>query len=122
MDVIKGLAGWMASSRLNGFIEVVRFGWNNYSFIFYIGGISAILGGIFGWAGWASTIVTLLFFYYAGKLKRQIDAEKRRIARGGKPLKEYYARKLRRQIAAEKRRIERNRKLLKEQRILNRHD
>jgi len=64
-----------ASSRLGDFMSALRSGWNAYSFIFYIGGISAILGGIFGWAGWASAIVTLLFFYYAGKFKEKVDLQ-----------------------------------------------
>jgi hypothetical protein len=67
-----------ASSRLGDFMSALRSGWNAYSFIFYIGGISAILGGIFGWAGWASAIVTLLFFYYAGKFKEKVDLHMKR--------------------------------------------
>lgn len=86
MNIKEAPVKWMARSRLDTFIETVRFGWNNYSFIFYIGGISAILGGVFGWAGWASTIVTLLFFYYVGKFKKEVDEEQKRIARSRKSL------------------------------------
>ncbi len=67
-----------ASSKPGHFIDTVRLGWNSFSFIFYIGGISAILGGVFGWAGWASTIVTVLFFYYTGKFKENVDKERKR--------------------------------------------
>jgi hypothetical protein len=67
-----------AASKTGKFIDAVRLGWNSYSFIFYIGGISAILGELFGWAGWLSTIITVLFFYYAGRLKEQVDLERKR--------------------------------------------
>lgn len=79
MGVMEGFARWMVHSKMGAFIETLRYGWNNYSFIFYIGGISAILGGLFGWAGWASTLLTLLFFYYAGKFKKEVDREKERM-------------------------------------------
>lgn len=73
-------------SKAIKFIESVRYGWNNYSFIFYIGGISAILGSLFGIAGWASIVVTVLFFYYAGRFKKHLDEmsarRKRTKARG----------------------------------------
>ena len=74
-----------ALSRLANFVNAVRLGWNSYSFIFYIGGISAILVGFFGWAGWICTIITILFFYYAGKFKEKVDIDKRRsVARSKK--------------------------------------
>lgn len=76
MGRIENLAKKAASSEKVGFIDDVRVGWNNYSFIFYIGGISAILGGVFGVAGWLSTILTVGFFYYTGKFKKQVDKEK----------------------------------------------
>jgi len=60
-----------ASSKIANFINAVRLGWNSYSFIFYIGSISAILVGIFGGVAWVSVIVTILFFYYAGKFKEK---------------------------------------------------
>ena len=62
-----------ATSKIANFTNAVRLGWNSYSFIFYIGGISAILVGLFGWAGWISVIITILFFYYAGKFKEKVD-------------------------------------------------
>ena len=76
-----------ASSRIANFVNTMRLGWNSYSFIFYIGGISAILVGMFGWAGWVSGIVTVLFFYYAGKFKEKVDVDKKMsVARGKKKL------------------------------------
>ncbi len=79
--ILENIAERTAGSKLGNFVEGVRTGWNNYNFIFYIGGISAILGGLFGWAGWASIVITLLFFYYAGKFKEKVDiARKRRKA------------------------------------------
>ena len=66
-------------SGIGRFIDTVRTGWNNYSFIFYIGGISAILGSLFGWAGWLSTIVTVGFFYLTGRMKKRMEeADERR--------------------------------------------
>ena len=76
-----------ASSRIADFIDAVRLGWNSYSFIFYIGSISAILVGLFGGAGWISGIITVLFFYYSGKFKEKVDIDNRlRLARGKKKL------------------------------------
>ena len=66
----------IAHSRTEEFLDVLRYGYNNYGFIFYIGGISAILGGVFGVAGWLSIIVTILFLYYAGKFKLFAEKEK----------------------------------------------
>lgn len=68
----------VADSKLGRFVDDIKLGWNSYNFIFYIGGVAAILGSIFGLAGWAATIVTVLFFYYAGKFKRKLDLEKKR--------------------------------------------
>jgi uncharacterized membrane protein len=56
-------------------LDSIRLGWASYSFLFYIGGVSAILGGIFGLMGWMSTIVTILFFYYAGEFRRHVTLE-----------------------------------------------
>jgi hypothetical protein len=76
VGVIENLAKRSAESKINDFVDYVRLGWNNYSFIFYIGGVSAILGSLFGTAGWLSVIATLIFFYYAGKFRKHLDAEK----------------------------------------------
>lgn len=64
------------NSKTTHFLDTVRTGWNSYSFIFYIGGISAILGGIFGLSGWLSIIVILFFFYFAGRLIQRLEAER----------------------------------------------
>lgn len=76
MGYIENIAKRAAQSEKGKFIDDVRVGWNNYSFIFYIGGISAILGSLFGVAGWLSTILTVLFFYYMGKFKKHLDIER----------------------------------------------
>jgi hypothetical protein len=81
MEFIKPLAHRFARSRRENPVEYIRHGWNNYSFIFYIGGISAILGAEFGIAGWLSTIVTVAFFYYAGRFKKELDRERARLER-----------------------------------------
>ncbi len=77
--LVEFLAKHAARSRRGKFLDYVRTGWNSYSFIFYIGGISAILGSLFGVAGWLSTFVTVYFFYAAGKFKKLTDLEKERI-------------------------------------------
>ncbi len=56
----------------------MRIGWSNYSFLFYIGGVSAVLGGMFGLAGWVSAPVTVIFFYYAGQFRRYVERESRK--------------------------------------------
>ena len=81
MGVINSMAKKAARSRHNEFLEYVRAGWSNYSFVFYIGGVSAILGSLFGIAGWLSVIVTVAFFYYAGKFVDELQLEKKRLKR-----------------------------------------
>ena len=79
MGVIKHLAKNASRAKLGRITDNIRTGWNNYSFLFYIGGVSAILGSLFGLAGWASTIFTLTFFYYAGEFKKLMEEEKKKI-------------------------------------------
>ena len=54
---------------------LVRNGWAEWSFIFYIGAIGALLGSYFKLAGVSATLLALGFFYGAGKLHEH--AEKR---------------------------------------------
>lgn len=75
---MKKLAKNAARSSIGGVMDNIRLGWSNYSFLFYIGGVSAILGSIFGLAGWLSTIVTVLFFYYAGEFRRHLAVESKK--------------------------------------------
>ena len=81
---IHSIARKAAISKRGEFIDYVREGWNSYSFIFYIGGVSAILGSLFGIAGWLSVIVTVAFFYYAGKFVHMVRSERERLGKGGK--------------------------------------
>ena len=81
MGAIERLVEKAVESRTSKFVETVRAGWNSYSFVFYIGGVSAILGSLFGVAGWLSIIITLTFFYYAGKFKMRYDETKARRAK-----------------------------------------
>jgi hypothetical protein len=75
MAMIKKLARNASRSTIGKVLDSIRLGWASYSFLFYIGGVSAILGGIFGLMGWMSTIVTILFFYYAGEFRRNVTLE-----------------------------------------------
>jgi hypothetical protein len=81
VGAIERLVEKAVESRTSKFVETVRAGWNSYSFVFYIGGVSAILGSLFGVAGWLSIIITLAFFYYAGKFKMRYDETKARRAK-----------------------------------------
>ncbi len=81
MGAIERFVEKAVESRTSKFVETVRAGWNSYSFVFYIGGVSAILGSLFGVAGWLSIIITLAFFYYAGKFKMKYDEAKARKAK-----------------------------------------
>ena len=76
MSISERLMDRAVESKTGRFIDTVRTGWNGYSFIFYIGGISAILGSLFGIAGWLSIVVTIAFFYYAGRFKQKLERER----------------------------------------------
>ena len=75
MQVIKKLAKNASRSTIGDVIDNMRVGWTSDSFLFYIGGSSAILGGVFGLAGWASSALTIVAFYYAGEFRKQIRIE-----------------------------------------------
>jgi len=75
-ELDRKIAQHAASSKLGNFITTLRVGWNSYSFLFYIGGISALLGEAFGWAGWTSIIFTVLFFYCIGKFEQNVNKER----------------------------------------------
>ncbi len=77
--IISSMARKAATAKPGEFLDLVRTGWNSYSFIFYIGGVSAILGSLFGIAGWLSVIVTVAFFYYAGRFVSELQKEKERL-------------------------------------------
>ncbi len=77
--VIHSMARKAARSKHSELLDRIRTGWNSYSFIFYIGGVSAILGSLFGVAGWLSVIVTVAFFYYAGKFVNELQQEKEKM-------------------------------------------
>ena len=51
-------------------VETIKEGWTNYNFIFYISSVSVILGGLFGATGFLGFLVTIVFFYYAGRFNR----------------------------------------------------
>ncbi len=78
MNILDHLSRRAVDSKFGMFIDDVRTGWNSYSFVFYIGGVSAILASLFGFAGWASGVITVIFFYYAGKFKKKVDLERKR--------------------------------------------
>ena len=79
MDLAERIARFGAHSHLGRKIDLIREGWNSYSFLFFIGGVATILGGILGLGAGIATVVTLVFFYYAGKFKRQVDEERERM-------------------------------------------
>ena len=62
-----------AASRMANFVDTMRMGWNAYNFIFYIGSIAAIFGILVGWVGLFYVVVTMLFFYCAGKFKERVE-------------------------------------------------
>lgn len=78
LGILERVVDNYASSRISNFISAVRLGWNSYSFLFYIGSISALLVGYFGMAGWISVIITILFFYYAGRFNEKVGINKKK--------------------------------------------
>ncbi len=77
--IINSMARKAARSRHGDVLNIIRTGWNSYSFVFYIGGVSAILGSLFGIAGWLSVIVTVAFFYYAGRFVNELHQEREKL-------------------------------------------
>jgi predicted permease len=67
-----------AASRIAKFVDAMRVGWNAYNFIFYIASIAAIFGILTGWLGLFYVIVTILFFYYAGRFKEKVELVQKR--------------------------------------------
>ena len=67
--MISKIANLLIRSKAHHIINSIRIGWNNYSFLFYIGGISTIIGGVIGIAAAPIAIIlTLVIFYYLGQL------------------------------------------------------
>jgi hypothetical protein len=62
-----------ANSRLHIALNKIREGWQNYSFLFYIGSIGAILGKEWGIAGGGATALGLIFFYYIGDFHKKVE-------------------------------------------------
>ena len=74
-DVDKTL-GFLARMRVLDIAEHVRIGWANYSYIFFIGGVIALLASAFGTWSAIAPVVTVGFFYYAGKFHERVQAMK----------------------------------------------
>ena len=64
--------------NLHSIHETMKDGWQEYNLYFYIGGVSAILGGFFNVAGVVALIITLIFFYYAGKFHLAIKNRRKK--------------------------------------------
>lgn len=71
--IIRGITSYEVQATLDRRVSLIKLGWDSYSFLFYIGGVSAILGKFFGIAGWCSVVSTLGFFYVAGSLRKHIE-------------------------------------------------
>ena len=54
-------------------VEEVRYGYDKYGFLFFIGGVGAVLGSYLGIAGVGATAVTILFFWSAGRVHKHIQ-------------------------------------------------
>ncbi len=54
-------------------VRTIKKGWDAWNWVFYIGGISTIIGGYFKLAGVASLIVALAFFYFMGKFHEHAE-------------------------------------------------
>lgn len=80
LNVIETIVEKYSISKINGFIEGMRVGWNAYNFIFYMASIAAILGILTGWLGVLYVIITMLFFYYIGKFTERVELAKKRNA------------------------------------------
>ncbi|MDE1855739.1 MAG: hypothetical protein KGH49_00685 [Candidatus Micrarchaeota archaeon] len=79
-SLLEKAAHVFAHSRTGRFFEYVKIGWDNFNYIFYIGGISAILGGLFGLAGGFAVLLTIIFFYLAGRFMKELKNERERMA------------------------------------------
>ena len=82
--MISKIAKVLVHTKSYSFIDHIRTGWNNFSFIFFFSSVATILGGIFGAIGFVSIVITLIFFYYLGKLHNEItklQEENKRLSR-----------------------------------------
>ncbi len=89
MNISEKIVAKALDSRIGRATEAMRLGWNNYSFLFYIGSISAILGTLFGGIGWLSVIITVFFFYFVGRFEQKMmeERERRKAGRSSKKTK-----------------------------------
>lgn len=60
-------------SKIYEIIRTIKLGWSEWSFIFYIGAIGALLGSYFKLAGISATLLACGFFYGAGKLHEHAE-------------------------------------------------
>ena len=58
--------------NLHNIHETMKEGWQEYNLYFYIGGVSAIIGGFFNVAGIAALILTFIFFYQMGRFHKKV--------------------------------------------------
>jgi hypothetical protein len=73
-DATTTIAKLYAGSRLKDIVDNVRDGWNGFNFIFYIGGIGALLGAYFGLSGAVTVVLGIAFFYHVGKFHNSTKA------------------------------------------------
>ena len=70
--------GLLARLRILEIAEHVRIGWANYSYLFFIGGVIALLASAFGTWSAIAPVVTVGFFYYAGKFHERVQAMRKK--------------------------------------------
>ncbi len=61
-------------SSIHKIVRDIKKGWSEYNFLFYIGGISVILGNLMGFVGLTAMPVGLFFFWVAGRFSSQMGA------------------------------------------------
>ncbi|MDE1768779.1 MAG: hypothetical protein KGH64_03285 [Candidatus Micrarchaeota archaeon] len=72
ISIVKPAAKFITSTRMHQILFEIRTGWNSYSFLFYISGISVITWAFLGLASsLAALVITFAIFYYLGKIHNE---------------------------------------------------
>jgi hypothetical protein len=59
-------------------LKAVKYGFDQYSYLFFLSSYAVILGNFFGVSGVTATLLTLCFFYFVGRVHVKLDESAKR--------------------------------------------